>query len=92
MADLGNGHFVAITAPPGNHTIKVKDKSISGAFAAGEEHYIRASVEGAFNPHIELRFTGKEEAAAEIAEKNIVANDQKRTYSLECTPASSRKR
>jgi hypothetical protein len=55
-------------------------------FEAGRTQYVRYGVEG-FPAHFALHLKSPEEGAEEISKRGIVANDPKRTFSADCTPA-----
>lgn len=90
VADLQNGRFVRLSAAAGTHTIKVRDRSISGHFDGGQDHYVRVSIEG-YPAHLALRFVSVNEATAEMQKRKIVMNDANRTFSGECKAVSARR-
>jgi tetratricopeptide (TPR) repeat protein len=84
VAELRDGHFIALTVPGGSHNFKVTSKSETFLFEPGKNYYVRASVEG-FPAMFKLRLVDANEAAAELREKSITANEPAHTYSNQCT-------
>lgn len=84
VADLANGRFVVLNAPPGFHNFEFKGKKAAASFEGGKEHYIRVGIEG-YPAHLALRITDPDKAAAEMREKELAANEQKHTFSAACT-------
>jgi hypothetical protein len=83
VAKLSARRFIVLRAVPGTHTFTFWKRSISGAFEAGQEHYLRVSV-GGWPARGKLQFATKEEAAAEMRDKQMTPNDPKNTFNDEC--------
>jgi hypothetical protein len=88
VAKMPCERHVILKAAPGTHRITFRDRSISGTFEAGQNHYVRCSAEG-FPAHAALRFVDEDTAKAEIAEKADKPNEDKKTYSGECAVPSA---
>ena len=84
VADLAHGRFVVLNAPPGFHSFEFKEKKTAGSFEGGKDHYVRVAIDG-FPARFALRITDPATAAAEMREKEIVANEQEHTFSAACT-------
>ncbi len=84
VADLAHGRFVVLNAPPGFHNFEFKGKKAAASFEGSKEHYIRVGIEG-YPAHFALRITEPAKAAAEMREKELVANEQEHTFSAGCT-------
>jgi hypothetical protein len=86
IAELRNGHFVALNVPGGSHTFKVTSKSETFAFEAGKSYYVRASVEG-FPALFKLRLVDAAVATAEFRDTGAIVNDAAHTYANTCSAA-----
>ena len=88
VAELANGRFITLNAAPGFHNFELKGRTAGASFDAGTESYIRIGIEG-YPAHFALHVTEPDKAAAEMREKEVVANDANRTFSAECTSANA---
>jgi hypothetical protein len=77
-----------LNAPPGFHNFEFKGKKAAASFEGGKEHYIRVGIEG-YPAHFALRIADPDKAAAEMREKELVANEQKYTFSAGCTAVAA---
>jgi hypothetical protein len=81
VAKLKRRRFITLEAVPGTHIIKFWNRSISGTFDPGQEHYVRVRA-GSFGA--KLNFLTKEEATAEMRDKRMTPNDPKDTFNDKC--------
>lgn len=88
VANLQNGRYIVLTAPPGAHTVKFHKGDIAATFETGKDHYIRVSAEG-FPVHAVLRLMDGDEATTEMQLRELQPNDSKRTFAAECRPPAS---
>jgi tetratricopeptide (TPR) repeat protein len=88
VADFEDGHFLELQAPPGMHTLEAEGKKTRIGVEPGQDRYVRGHL-GMFK--LSLRPATPEEATHEIREKQISANDPKRTFARACpAPAPQR--
>lgn len=88
VANIQAGHVVRLNATPGIHSIKVYKETYTGQFVGGQDHYIRAAIEG-YPARLKVRLTSAADGSAEIRDREIVPNDAKRTFSAECKAGAS---
>jgi hypothetical protein len=89
MADLNYGHFIVLTAEPGEHVIQFRDDSFSTTVAAGQDQYVRVGIRGGIVTHFELHETDPATADAEIRDKHVTSNDADHTFSDRCPGGAS---
>lgn len=88
VADLAPGRFVTLTAAPGFHHFEFKGRHASSTFQTATDHYIRIGIEG-YPAHFALRITEPGKAMNEMREKQLVANEQDKTFSAACGSVSA---
>lgn len=75
--------MIRIGADPGVHTLTFYRAKFSARVLSEEVRYLRAAVVG-FPAHPEIREVTSSEGEAEIAARNVVLNEEKKTYGLTC--------
>jgi len=83
VADMAHGRFVMLNVPPGFYSFEFNEKKTAASFEGGKDHYIRVAIDG-FPARFALRITDPAKAAAEMREKQLVANEQNHTFSAGC--------
>lgn len=84
VADLENRHFVLVNVTPGTHNIKVNNRALPLSFEAGRTYYLRTSV-GGYPARLQFRQVAPDEGASDLNDKDMSANDPRRTYSTACS-------
>lgn len=83
LADMAKGRMIRFTAEPGAHELTFYRGRFSARVEAGGVHYMRAAAVG-FPARPEIREVPAAEGEAEIAARNVVLNEEKKTYGLTC--------
>lgn len=91
IADLKNRRYVLLNVTPGTHTIKVDKRTLPLSFDPGRPYYLRTFV-GGYPARLQFREAGQTEAASELNDKDMRANDAARTYSGACNAGAGKQK
>lgn len=91
VADLVNRRYVLLNVTPGTHTIKVNSRTLPMSFESGRPYYLRTFV-GGYPARLQFREAAQNEAASELNDKDMRANDAGRTYSSACIAGAAKQK